>query len=274
MYSGTTDSLLAMAWTTLSVIVLVISLIMGLKFRWFRTRVYNIQAFKGTREPKGSSEPRAFVGVYRGQSFEVASAAPSVYRPGNATAGSSSHTFQQPTLTSKQEPPPSSSDYKFKTVSKKNYPASSSENPPVGQSQPSGSKQDKKDRNKSKYQSATPKNPLARSDEHNERLRAVKPPQGTGQNTRPKNKAPVPKSIVHTKLPPIPVAHDGNSSLPKLNDGNHTSHKLTNDNRTYPRDIDDNYVSHEPVHGDSRAPKSKMPIPKYVSEQDESESEI
>lgn len=273
MYSGTTDSLLAVTFTTLSVIVFIISLIMGLKFRWFRTRIYNIQASIGRSEPKDSSELTATVGVYRGQSFDVANEGPMVHQSGDVTASSSSHKFQQPSLSSKQEPPPSSSDNKFKTNSKINYPASSSEYPLVGQSQPSGSKEDKKDRNKSTHQSATPKNPLAKTDEHDDRPTAEKPPQGIRKNMKPKYRAPIPTSILQTKLPPPPVTQDGNSSLLQLNDDNHTSRKLYNDNHTYPRDIDDNYVSHEPGHGGSRALKSKAPIPRYISDHDESESE-
>jgi len=272
--TGTTDSLLAVTLTTLSVIVLVISLIMGLKLPWFRSRIYNIQASRDTSKPKGkskdSTEPPAYFGMYRSQTFEVASAAPRVHQPGNATASSSSHRVQQPPSFAKQEPPPSSSVHKFKSDPKKKYPAPSPGNPLVGQSQPSASKQD---RNMPKHQSATPRNPLAKTGEHNGHSRAERPPQGTGQNVKPKNKAPIPKSILQSKLPPPPVTHDGNSSLQKLNNDNHTSRQLTNDNRTYPRDIDDNYVSHETGHGGSRALKSKTPIPKYVMEQDESESE-
>lgn len=239
-----------MILTTLSVIVLVISLIMGLKFPWFRTRIYNIQTSKGSRELKDSSEPIPIGGVYRGQTFEAASAAPRVHQPANATASSSSYRYQPHSSSSKQVPPPSSSDHKFKSDSKKKYPASSSGNPPMGRPQPSGSKHD---RNMPKHQYATPKNPLAKRDEHNERSRAEKPPRGTGQNTKPKNQAPVPKSILQTELPPPPVTHDGNSTTLKLNDDNHASRK--------------------PGHGGSRAPKPRSSIPLYVADQGESESE-
>jgi len=269
MYSvtDTTDILLAVALTTLSVIVLVISLIMGLKIRWFRSRIYNIQA------SKGSSELTPIEGVYRGQPFEVASAAPKVYQPANATASSSSQKFQQ-LSSSKQLPPPSSSDHKFKNDSKKKYRASSSENPLVGQSQPSGSKQDKEDKNKSTYQSATPKNPLAKLDKHDERSKAETPPQSMWQNMTPKNEVTVPKSILQTKQPPLPVTDEGNSSVLILNDDdNNSSRKLTNDNRTSPREIDDNHISHEPGRGGSIALKPKTPIPQHVTEHDESESE-
>jgi len=264
MYSGTTDLPLAVIFTNLSVIVLVVSLIMGLKIRWFRTRIYNIQA------SKGSSEVTPIEGVYRGQTFEVASAAPKVYQPTNATASSSSHKFKQ-LPSSKQLPPPSSSDHKFKKDSKKKYPASSSENPLVGQSQPSGTKQDKEDTNKSKYQSATPKNPLAKLDKCDERSKAETPPQSMWQHMKPKNKVTVPKSILQTKQPPLPVTHDDNSSVLILNDDN-SSGKLTN-NRISPREIDDNIVSHKPGRGVSIALRSKTPIPQYVMDHDESESE-
>lgn len=266
---------------------------MGLKLRWFRAR-YNIQGSKGSSEP-------VFVGVYRGQTFEAASAAPRVRQPANATAGSSSHTFQQP-LSSKQVPPPSSSNHKFKTDSKKKYPASSSENPLVGQSQPSGNKQDNKERNKSKHQSAapknplanqsaTPKNPLARADTRDECSKTKKPPQSVRQNMEPKYEGPVPKSIIHTQLPPPPpppVTHDdyssqfipnddnhtyGNSSQFILNDDNHTYGNLTNDNRISSREIDDNHVSFEPGRGGSADVKSRTPIPQHVMVHDESESE-
>jgi hypothetical protein len=265
--TGTTDLLPVVIVATLSAIVLVVSLVMGLMTRWFRAQIYNVQAFKK------SSEPTEFVGVYRGHTFEVASAAPKVHQPANATASSSSHKFQQ-TSSSKQVPPPSSSDRKFKTDSKKKLPASSSEKPPVRQSQPSGSKQDKKDKSKSKHQSATPRNPLAKIEVQNERSRAEKPPQSRGQNVKPKNEVPAPKSILHTKLPPIPAEHNGSSSFLKLNNDNHTSRKLPDDNRTSPREIDDNYVSLKPGHGVSKAAKPKAPaIPQYVTEQEESESE-
>jgi len=265
-FTGTNDLPQAVILTTLSVIVLVVSLIMGLKIRWFRTRIYNIQA------SKGSSEVTPIEGVYRGQTFEVASSAPNVYQPTNATASSSSHKFQQ-LPSSKQLPPPSTSDHKFKTDSKKKYPTSSSENPLVGQSQPSGSKQDKEDTNKSKHQSATPKNPLAKLDIHNERSKSKTPPQSMWQKMKPKTEVTVPKSILQTKQPPLPVTHDGNSSVLILNDDDNRSGKLTNDNRTSLREIDDNIVSHEPGRGGSIALRSKMPIPQYVTEHDESESE-
>jgi hypothetical protein len=255
--TDTTDVLLAVTLTTLSLIVLVISLIMGLKIRWFRTRIYNIQA------SKGSSELTPTEGVYRGQTFEVASAAPKAYQPANATASSSSHKFQQ-LSSSKQLPPPSSSDHNFKT---------SSENPLVGKSQPSGSKQDKEDKNKSNYQSATPKNPLAKLDKHDERSEAETPPQSMWQNMTPKNEFTVPKSIHRTKQPALPATHDGNSSEFILNDDNKSSRKLTNDNRTSPREIDDDRISHEPGRGGPIALKSKTPIPQYITEHDESETE-
>jgi hypothetical protein len=264
--TGATDSLLAVTLTTLSVIVLVISLIMGLKLRWFRTRIYNIQA------SKGSSEVTPTAGVYRGLSFETASAAPQVRPPANMTASSSSYRVQQ-SSSSSQVPPPSSSGHKLKTDSKKKYPASSSENPLVLQSQLSGSKQDQTDRNKSKHQSATPKNPLAKPDEHDERSKAEKPPRSKGQNMKPENKVPVPKRILQTELPPLPVTHDDNSKVLELNDDYYTSRKLTDDNRTSRRETDDNRVSHKPGHGGSKALKSKTPIPQYVTGQDESESE-
>jgi hypothetical protein len=261
--TGTTDLLLAVTVTTLSVIVLVTSVIMGLKRWWFRTRMYNIQ------ESKGSSEVAPTFGVYRGQSFEVASAAPKVHQPANATASSSSHKLQEPS-SSKRLPPPSTSGHNPKSDSKKKNIAPSPEKPLMGQSQPSGSKQDKKDRNKSKHQSATPKNPLAKPDEHDKGSEALY------ENMKPRNEVPVRKSILQTELPPIPVTHYVNSSELELNHDNHTSHKPTHDNRTSRREIDDNHVSHKsgrsvPVALKSKAPKA--PIPQYVTEQDESESE-
>jgi len=266
--TGTTDLPLVVTVTALSVIVLVVSLIAGLLSR-FRARIYNIQG------NKGSSEPTLLVGVYRGQSFEVASAAPKVHQPANATASSSAHKFQQPP-SSKQVPQASSSSssgHRFKTDSKKKYPASSSENPLAGQPQSSAGKQDNEDRNKSKHQSAKPKNPLARLDRHDERSRAEKPPQSMEQNKKSKNRAPVPVSILHTELPPPPITHDGNSSLLEPNYENHTSRELTDDNRTSPREIDDNRVSLNPGRDGSTAIKSKTTIPQYVMDQDQSESE-
>jgi len=237
---------------------------MGLKFRWFRSRMYHIQASKGS----GELAPTA--GVYRGHTFDVASAAPKVHQPANATASGSSHTFQQHS-SSKQLPPPSSSDPKFKTDSKKKHLAPSPANPLVGQSQASGGEQDKKD-NKSKHQSATPRNPLAKQDKHDERPKSEMPPQSAGQNVKPKYKAPVPKSILQTKLSPHPATHDGNSSLSIPND-DHTYLNLPNDNRTSPREIDDNRVSPKPGRGVSIALKSKSPTPQHVTEHDESETE-
>lgn len=317
MYSvaGTTELLLAVTMIALSVILLVTSLIMGLKIRWWRVRKYNIQ------ESKGSSEPTTFAGMYRGQSFEVASAAPKVCQTDNATASSSSHKFQQP----------SSSHHQFKTDSQKKYPSSLEKNPTgrsqpskqhqknsegkktetkhthgtnplteprnppafatTGQSQPLGSKRDNTDRNKSKHQSATTKNPLAVLDKPYEHLHAEKPPQSMGQNVKPNSKVPVPKStLLKAKLQPPPATHDDNSSGLKLTDNSstlldykhkrfqltddhHTSSKLTNDNRASPRDIDDNRVSLRPGHGGSTAWKSKTPIPLQVTEEDITESE-
>jgi hypothetical protein len=262
--TDTTDLPLAVTVTLLSVIVLVVSLIIGLLSR-FRAHIYNIQG------NKGSSEPTLLVGVYRGQSFEAASAAPKVQQPANATASSAAHKFQQPP-SSKQVPQASSSSgHRFKTDSKKKYPASPPENPLVGQLQSSASKQDNEDRNKSKHQSATSKNPLARLDRHDKR--AEKPPQRMGQNKKPKNRAPVPVSILHTELPPPPVTHNGNSSLLELNYVNHTSRRLTDYNRTSPREIDNTQISLKPGHGGPTTIKSKTPIPQYVTDQDESESE-
>jgi hypothetical protein len=265
--AGTTDLLPAVTVTTLSVILLVISLIMGLKFRWFRARIYNIQA------SKGSSEPTSSVGVYRGQSFEVASAAPPVRRLDNATASSSSNKFQPPS-SSRQLPPPSSSDRKVKTDTKKKYPAPSTGNPPVGQSQPPGSKQYSIHKNKLNHQPTTNRNPLAQLDKSNERSRAENPPQSAGQNMRPQNEVPVPKgNLQRTKLPPIPVTNDDNSTRLKLTDDNRTSAALTNDNLASPTEIDDNTVFLKLGHGGSTALKSKTPKPLYITEQDESESE-
>jgi uncharacterized membrane protein YtjA (UPF0391 family) len=256
--AGTTTDIPAVTVTILSVVLLVVSLIMGLKFRWFRARIYNIHGSKD----KDSSEPTSFTGVYRGQSFEAASIAPQVRRLDNATAGSSSHNFQPPS-SSRQLPPPSSGQ-QVKTEYRKNYSAPSYGNPPVGQSQPLGSKQDNVRGNVSKYQPTTNRNPLAQLDRGNEHWRVEKPPQSMGQNMRPRNEVPVPKSdLQKTKLPPIPVS----------NDDNPTQSKLTNDNHTSPTEIHQNYVPLRPGDGGPMAPKRKAPKPPKVRDQDESETE-
>lgn len=276
--AGTTDLLLAVTMIALSVILLVTSLIMGLKIRWWRARKYDIQA------SKGSSEPTTFAGMYRGQSFEVASAAPKVRQTDNATASSSSYKFQQPSSL-KQLLPSSLSYHKFKTDSQKKYSVSSFENPPVGQSQPSkqhqknseakktetknthgtnplseprnppafatmgqsqpsGSERDSIDRNKSKHQSATTKNPLATLDRHYEHFNAEKPSQSMGQNMKPNSEVPVPKgTLLKAKLQPPPVTHDDNSSVLKLTDNSSTLLKVLDDNHKSFQLTDDYHTS-------------------------------
>jgi hypothetical protein len=282
---------------------------------------------------KSSSELSSVVGVYRSQPFEVASAAPLVRQPNNATASSSSHKSQLPS-SSKRLLPPSSSAQKFKTNLQIKHPVSSFESQLVGQSQPS--KQDQKntegkktktksmhgknplskpknppafvtmgqsqsshsngdniDRNKSKDHSASTKNPLAKLDKHNELSKAKRPPQSMEQNMKPKSKVPVPKSnFQKAKPPPSPATHDDNSSLEltdssstclKLTDDNHTSFKLTDDNHTSFKLIDDNHTSFKltddnhtspkPTRGGSTTFKLKTPIPLYVMQHEESESE-
>jgi hypothetical protein len=275
--AGTTDALLPVTTTTLSVILLVISLIMGLKIWRFRARM-DIERSKSKNDLSSS------VGVYRSHPFEVASAAPLVRQPNNTTASSSSHKSQLPS-SSKQVLPPSSSAQKFKTDSQKNHQASSFQSPKVGQSQPSiqdqknsegkksktksthgknplskpknppalaamgqsqpsDRKGDNMDRNKSKDQSAATKNPLAKLDKHNELLKAKRPPQSMGQNMRPNHEIPVPKSILQkAEQPPRPVTRDDNVSSLKLTDSSSTFLRLPDDNHTPFTLTDDNRAS-------------------------------
>jgi hypothetical protein len=345
--AGNTDVL---ALTTLSVILLVISLIMGLKIRWFRAQM-NMKAINSTSE-LGSLDD----GVYRSQPFEVSSSAPLIPQSYNIITGSSSHKSQIPT-SSEQLSTHSSLLHNSKTDLWKKPPASSTESPPeepsrpsrhnrkiefgtktktnsasgknplskptehnsvhllqnpsVGQPQPSSHKEKASDGNKIKslfslsknplskqqkhnkpthnsMQVSSPKsppllaamgqsqlshnevenadssrleapyvpikNPLAKPDKQNKPVEAKKPPDCLGQSITPKSRVPVPKSILQkVKPPPLPTAHDDSS----------TSLTLT----------DDNSKSLKPTDRSSASLKLKTPLPLYVLEQDESESE-
>jgi hypothetical protein len=71
---------------------------------------------------------------------------------------------------------------------------------------------------------------------------------------KPKNRVPVPKGILQkVKPPPFPTTHDDSS----------TSLTLTDDNST----------SLKPTDRSPASLKQKTPLPLYVLEQDESESE-
>jgi hypothetical protein len=265
--------------------------------------------FKAT---KSGSELQSLVGVYRSQPFEVASAAPLVLQPHNATASSSSHKSQLPP-SSKQLSPPSSSAHKFKTDSKKKYPASSSGNPPMGQSQPSKqeqknstgkkketksthgknqlsksknppafetmgqsqpshSKEQNRDRNKSKDQSATTKNPLAKLDKHNKLLQATRPLHSTGHNTQPKNKVPAPKGILQKAKPPPPLV---------TYDDNSSSLELTDSSSDFLRLPDDNFTSSTDINDNRTSLKpthngstaSKLKTPILLLVREQEESE-
>jgi hypothetical protein len=150
--AGNTDVL---AVTTLSVILLIISLIMGLKIRWFRAQM-------NMKTNTSSSELGPLVGVYRSRPFEVSSSTPLVPQPQDnmTTSSSSQRTLVSPSST--QLSPPSSSAHKLKTDSQKKLPASSLENPPMGQLQPSKHKKNKEDGNKTKTKPASGKNPLSK----------------------------------------------------------------------------------------------------------------
>jgi hypothetical protein len=145
--AGNTDVL---AVTTLSVILLIMSLIMGLKIHWFRARM-------NMKETKSSSELGSLVGMYRSQPFEVSSSTPLAPQPHNNVTASSSSVSPPSTQLS-----PSSSVHKLKINSQKKLPASSLENPSVGQSQPSKHKQKTEDGKKMKTKPASGRNPLSK----------------------------------------------------------------------------------------------------------------
>lgn len=338
--AGTADVL---ALTTLSVILLVISLIMGLKIRWFRAQM-NMKA-TNSRSELGSLD-----GVYRSQPFEVSSSVSLIPQSYNITAGSSSHKSQtsppseqlsthssllhkpktdlwkKPPASSLESPPEEPSKYnreiddgtKTKTKSasgknplskptehnsvhtdsvgqpqisshkekasdgnkikslfsfsknplskkeKHNQPThdsmqlSSPKNPllfaAIGQSQISHNEGENADRNKLKAQYASIKNPLARPDKQNIPVEAKKPPDCLGQSLKLKSRVPVPKGILqNVKPPPLPTTHDNSS----------TSLTLT----------DNNSISLKPNDRSTASLKQKTPLPLYVLEQDESESE-
>jgi hypothetical protein len=156
--AGNTDVL---AVTTLSVMLLIMSLIMGLKIHWFRARM-------NMNETRSSNELRSLVGMYRSQPFEVSSSTPLAPQPyGNVTASSSSHkSMVSPSST--QLSPPSSSLHKFKINSQKKLPASSLQNPPMGKAQPSKHREKAEDGKKMKTKPACDRNPLSKPNElHN-----------------------------------------------------------------------------------------------------------
>ncbi|PNF36130.1 hypothetical protein B7P43_G10962 [Cryptotermes secundus] len=140
--------------TTLSVILLVISLIMGLKIRWFRTQM-NMKA------TNSSSELESLYGVYRSQPTEVSSSAPLLSLSHNIIAGSSSYKSQI-SLSSEQLPTHPSLLHKSKTDLWKKPPASSIESPPE-----EPSRHNRKFEDGTKTKSASSKNPLSMPTEHN-----------------------------------------------------------------------------------------------------------
>lgn len=148
--AGNTDIL---AVTTLSVILLIMSLIMGLKIHWFRARM-NMNA------TTSSDELGSLAGVYRSQPFEVSSSTPLATQPhNNLTASSSSHKSLASPLSAQLSLPLLSAN-KFKINSKKKLPASSPENLPVGESQPTKHKQDNEDGKKKKTKPTSGNNTL------------------------------------------------------------------------------------------------------------------
>lgn len=146
--AGETDVLVL---TTLSMILLVISLIMGLKIRWFRAQM-NMKA------TNSSSELESLYGVYRSQPTEVSSSAPLLPLSHNIIAGrsqispSSEHLSTHPSLL-----------HKSKTDLWKKPPASSIESPPEEPSQ----RHNRKFEDGTKTTSASSKNPLSMPTEHN-----------------------------------------------------------------------------------------------------------
>jgi hypothetical protein len=154
--AGNTDLLVL---TTLSMILLVISLIMGLKIRWFRARM-DMKATNSGRELESLD------GVYRSHPFEVSTSAPLAPQSYNIIAGSSSHT--SPISPSSEKLSVHSSIlHTSKTDLWKIPTASSLEGPPVGSSQPSKHNRKIEDGAKSILNSASGKNLLSKPTEHN-----------------------------------------------------------------------------------------------------------
>lgn len=152
--AGKTDVLVL---TTLSVILLVISLIMGLKIRWFRAQM-NMKA------TNSSSELESLYGVYRSQPIEVSSSAPLISQSYNIIAGSSSHKSQISPSSEQLSTHPSLL-HKSKTDLWKKPPASSIESPSEEPSQPS--RHNRKFEDETKTKPASGKNPLSMPREHN-----------------------------------------------------------------------------------------------------------
>jgi hypothetical protein len=154
--AGNTD---VPALTTLSVILLVISLIMGLKIRRFRAQM----KMKATNS---SSELGSLEGIYRSQPFEVSSSEPLIPRSYNIIAGSSSH-ISQISPSSEQLSTHSSLLHKSKTDLWKKPPASSIESPPEESSQLSRHNHKIEVGTKIKTKSASGKTPLSKTAEQN-----------------------------------------------------------------------------------------------------------
>jgi hypothetical protein len=154
--AGDTDVL---ALTTLSAILLVISLIMGLKIRWFRAQM-------NMKTTKRSSELGSLDGVYRSQPFEASSSAPLIPQSYSITADSSSHKSQISPSSEQLSTYPTLL-HKSKTDLWKKPPAPSTESAPEEPSQPSRHNRKTEDGTKTKTKSASGKNPLFKPTEHN-----------------------------------------------------------------------------------------------------------
>jgi hypothetical protein len=272
------------------VVLLVMSLVMGLKIRWFRAQM----DMKGTNK---RSELRSLDGVYRSQPFEASTSAPLAPQSYNTIAGSSSH--KSPISPSSEKLSTHSSLLRgSKTGFWKKPTASSLEGPPEGPSQPSKHNRKIDEGAKTKSNSASGKNPLSKQKKHNKapqnsiQLSSPQNPplfaamgqpqlsQNEGENVDGNrlraqsvpNKNPLarpdiqnklvegslgqstkPKAILQKVKPPtLPTTYDDSSNSHTLNDGNSTSLR--------------------PTERSSSSLIQKTPLPLYVLEQDESES--
>jgi hypothetical protein len=152
-FAGNTEVL---TLTTLSVILLVISLTMGLKIRWFRAQM----DMKATNI---RSELSSLDGVYRSQPFEASSSAPQTPQSYNVIAGSSSHKSVILPSSGKLSIN-SSSMHTSKTDLLKIPTASSLENTPEGPSKPPKHNRKTEDGTKTKVPH---KNPFSKPTERN-----------------------------------------------------------------------------------------------------------
>lgn len=142
----------------------------------------------------------------------------------------------------------------------------------MGQSQSLNNNGKNVDGNKSKTQSASSRNPLARTEKHNEPVETNKSLDNMVQSMNPKSKAPAPKGILQNVKPPaLPTTHDENSTSLQLIHNSSTSLKLTDDNSVMLK-LSDKSTSLKLTEGSSTSLKLETQIPLHVSEQEESES--